>query len=119
MKKIINSAIYKEWVSLILGVMAAAAVLCTQSFNYSTYIQPEEGTQTEVPSDQHEDADKTTISQDAVSSFVQLTLTSGLHFIADIYQGIVEEFEVVVDQKIDFNSYFKALFRLIISPNAP
>lgn len=120
MKSVNNKTVINEWLSVTMGVVAALAVLCSQSFTYTSSIKAQQDTKKEVPSDHdQENHDIATVSQDAVSSFVQLTISHDLHFITDIYHNVVEEVNIEFDQKIDFNSFFKTLFRLIISPNAP
>lgn len=120
MRKMKKSAILKEWLALMLGVVAAIAII----FSQTTLVSDQNTTDTETqsqeePTDTDEKQDIPTITQDAVSSIAQLTLANGLHFIADIDQNEGETVKVQFDQKIDFNSYFRTLFRLIISPNAP
>jgi len=120
MKMVRNKTVINEWLSITLGVMAAIAVLCSQSLSYASSLRSEKETKKEIPGDHEQDHhDLPTLSQDAVSSFVQLTISHDLHFITDIYHNTVEEVNTELDQKIDFNSFFKTLFRLIISPNAP
>ncbi|WP_155211138.1 hypothetical protein [Fulvivirga aurantia] len=116
-----RSTVIKEWLSIALGVMAALAILCSQSFTYTQLSEVDKSIETEIPTNDSDDENQelATISQVAVSSFVQVTLSQGLHFITNIYHNVIEVVADHVDQKIDFNSYFKALFRLIISPNAP
>jgi len=119
MRSVRKAIVFKEWLSIVLGVVAAIAILCSQSFTYTVSELPDE-VKTELPADDDgEHHEVTTISQDAVSSVVQLTISHGLHFITNIYHNVVEVAKTWFDQKIDFNSYFKTLFRLIISPNAP
>ncbi len=121
MKKLINTTIIKEWLALTIGVIAAIAVV----FSQTTLVSSQNTTDTETHAhtdsgDSDEDNhDITTISQDAVSSIAQLTLANGLHFITDIDQNEGETVKVQLDHKVDFNAFFKTLFRLIISPNAP
>ncbi|MEP2771221.1 MAG: hypothetical protein ABJH05_03665 [Fulvivirga sp.] len=120
MRKLINTAIIKEGLALTLGIVAAVAILFSQtalvSDNHTSDTETHQSTEDDNTENKH---DITTITQDAVSSIAQLTLANGLHFITDIDQNESEPVKVQFNQKIDFNSYFRTLFRLIISPNAP
>ncbi len=120
MRKLINTAILKEGLALTLGIVAAIAILFSQTAFVSEKHTSDVETHQSSDDDNAENThDITIIAQDAVSSIAQLTLANGLHFITDIDQNETETVKVHFDQKIDFNSYFKTLFRLIISPNAP
>lgn len=114
-------AVFKEYLALAFGVIAAIAIICSQTFPQSTQLDQSEK-KSELPAQSDDDSDHheiPTISKNVVSTFVQVTLTQSLHFISDIYQPEGDEVNVQLDQKVNFNSYFKTLFRLIISPNAP
>jgi len=118
MKSSRNISRKKELAFILLGILAAVAVVFSQSFTNFTY-ELEKDVKTELPADEEGSEDIPTISNDAVSSFVQLTLNQALHFIADLKYQVKETITVFLDQKLDYNTYFKNLFRLIISPNAP
>jgi len=118
MKASRNISRKKELTFILMGVLAALAIVCSQSFSYFDYAGDSKAN-TEIPADEENQQDIPSISQDAVSSFVQLTLNQALHFIADLKYQVKETVTVFLDQKLDYNTYFKTLFRLIISPNAP
>ena len=116
-----NIATFKEWLALTFGVLAAIAIVCSQTLPQNAELGSEE-VKKELPAqsdDENDHHEIPTINQNVVSSFAQVTLTQSLHFISDIYQPEGDEVNVQLDQKVDFNSFFKTLFRLIISPNAP
>lgn len=120
MNRILKHKAIKDGLSLFLGVFVAIAILLSQSIVVSSSQEEETKPVTEQQSDQGDEAEQVlTISQDAVSSVAQITISHSLRFISDIYQKAEDKVEVNLDQKVDFNPYFRALFRLIISPNAP
>lgn len=120
MKGVKNISKYKHAIGMATGVVTALVILFSQVF-YFDYA-PETQSQVKTEQSQDQDGSETTdvtISQDAVSSIVQVNINQGLHFISDIHFSVTDlgDFEIVTIP--DLNKYFKALFNLIISPNAP
>lgn len=109
----------KHIMGLALGVLTALAVLCSQSCYYSL-IEKTKSVEASGSADQSDEGTGVSVlTTDAVSYFVQVTLNQALHVITEIYSEAVDQTKTEVDLKVDFDSYFKTLFRLIISPNAP
>lgn len=114
-----NISKHKHVIGICFGIVAAIVILVSQSFYYDYLASAEAGFHTEVEDEGEEDHAIITINKDVVTSAVQLTITQTLHFIADIHLDNAAQADIEIDQKVDFNTYFKTLFRLIISPNAP
>lgn len=112
--KILN----KQVIGICFGIVAAIVVLLSQSF-YFDYLVSTEKITAEVADEGEDEPEILSISKIALTSAVQHSITHALHFIADIYFDNSGEERVEVDQKVNFNTYFNTLFRLIISPNAP
>lgn len=111
---------YKHALGISLGIVAAIAVLFSQSCYYNYVALEKSKVNTEVPgADGEEHHDVLTISKDAVTSAVQFTISQVLHLIGNIDLQNSDEVEVELEQTTDFNTYFRTLFRLIIAPNAP
>lgn len=120
MNNLRNISRYKQTIGICFGIVAAVVILVSQSCYYNFLANEEAKVNTEVSDEKGEPKhDVLTISKDAVTSVVQYTLSQALHFIAEIYLENTDEVEIDVDQEVDFNTYFKTLFRLIIAPNAP
>lgn len=103
-----------------MGVIAAAVILCSQSF-YFDYVQGvESNVKTEIPAD-GEEGERTVLkmSQQAISSVATFAIQNVLHFISQIYVEDQSETPNVFQNTEGFTSYLQTLFRLIISPNAP
>lgn len=112
---------YKHISGIALGVIAALVILFSQSF-YFDYVAKIEGkTKTEQTSDSDEDSGDTVIkmSQQALSSGVEISIQSVLHFIGQIYDEVEVELPSITFKTQGLTSYLQTLFRLIISPNAP
>lgn len=120
MKRRIQS-INKEYVGIALGVVAALVILLSQSF-YFSYVEGIEGPAIKTAqAGDFEDSDKTVLEMghQALSSIAQFAVQNVLHFISEIYiEDLNENGEYILTNE-GFTPYFKALFRLIISPNAP
>lgn len=111
---------YKQTLSICIGIIAAMAILISQSCYYNYLAKEEARAKIEVTDDEGEDNHEVlTISKDAVTSAVQFTISQVLHFIAEIHQENGADIEVKDDRVVEFNSFFKTLFSLIIAPNAP
>ncbi|ELR70918.1 hypothetical protein C900_03201 [Fulvivirga imtechensis AK7] len=120
MKKLGKISRYKQTIGICFGILAAVVILVSQSCYYNFLANEEAKVNTEVNDQKGEPKhDVLTISKDAVASVVQYTISHALHFIAEIYLENTDEVEIAIDQEVDFNAYFKTLFRLIIAPNAP
>ncbi|UII33398.1 hypothetical protein LVD17_06130 [Fulvivirga ulvae] len=112
---------YKQTIGIVIGIVAAVVILVSQSFYYDYMANAEVGVKTEIGNETTDDQqpDILTISKDAVTTVVQFTITQVLHFIAELQLANSDEIQVEFDQKVELDTFFKTLFRLIISPNAP
>lgn len=119
MKSFKNISKHKQTIGICFGIIAAIVILMSQSFYYDYLANASQEATVEVSDEGNEQPDILTISNDAVTSVVQFTIAHVLHFIAELYLDNTDEIEVEVVGKIEANSYFKTLFRRIISPNAP
>ena len=111
---------YKQSIGIVIGIVAAVVILVSQSFYYD-YLASADGVNTEISTENTDDQqpDILTIGKDAVATVVQFTITHVLHFIAELQLANSDEIEIEFDQKVELDTFFKTLFRLIISPNAP
>ncbi|MBL6446844.1 hypothetical protein JMN32_11010 [Fulvivirga sp. 29W222] len=112
---------YKQTIGIVIGIVAAIVILVSQSFYYDYMASTEGGVKTEIGSEPtgEQQPDILTIGKDAVTTVVQFTITQVLQFIADLQLANSDEVQIEFDQKVELNTFFKTLFRLIISPNAP
>lgn len=117
-----NISALKHTIGIAIGIIAALVILVSQTF-YFDYLANTDGdkVKTEVAEDgsEHHASDVLTISQDAVTTVVQFTINQILLFITDLQLISNEDVKVEFSQKVELTTYFKTLFRLIISPNAP
>ncbi|UII22837.1 hypothetical protein [Fulvivirga ligni] len=118
---------FKHTIGLCIGVLAALVILTSETCYYSymaSYSLATSGKDTtiDIKHDNKDDSNDhaiLSISKDAVSSVAHMNITQALHFITEIYSGSSEDVVEIPENIPDFNTYFKTLFRLIISPNAP
>ena len=112
---------YKHFTGILFGIFAGLIILSNQSL-YSSY-QPEPMEQSnQTPADQQEDGEEVPIikvGQEAITSVVQVVLVQAIRSVTDIVFSDEHEVKPTSQSEIRSNSYFKALFNLIISPNAP
>lgn len=116
-----NISKIKHSTGILFGLLAAVVILVSQGF-YFDYVGKIEGkVKTEKTSDADEDSHESVIkmSQQALSSGVEISIQSVLHFIGEIYTDDSVEVPSVSQNFKGLTSYFQTLFRLIISPNAP
>ncbi len=111
---------YKFRAGLILGFLAAIAILMTDF----TLVNHQGKTDTELRADQEQDrgdesSTQLTASKDLVATVSQLTIQHAWHFIADIYTVDHEDQDTRGFDVREYDTWFRTLFRLIISPNAP
>ncbi|MEL7004629.1 MAG: hypothetical protein AAFN93_18120 [Bacteroidota bacterium] len=119
MKSIKNIAKYKHMTGMILGVMTAVIILFTQAFQYDYVADTKVEVKTEKSDESNETSNDLTISTDAVTSVVQININQVLPYIADINFNLEDQTSFETIRVPNPNKLFKALFTLIISPNAP
>lgn len=117
---------FRQFTVIFLAMLAFTTVICHYSvdqvlenifFNAGTV--ENEAT---LPADQQEERSAehlSTLAYEAIVPIAQLSLVQELYIIADLTLLNEIEMEEVLETPLYFNSYFKTLFRLIISPNAP
>lgn len=106
----------KHAIGMMMGIITAVVILSTQTFYYDYAVK----NQVEIASeDEEQPSEILTIGHDAVSTVVEYTLQQVLHFISTIYTESAEALNIELEEEPRFNALFKALFRSIISPNAP
>ncbi len=111
---------YKHVGGIAVGLMAAVAILLSQSFYFDYVRGVESNVKTEIPSsDQDEQQTVIKMGQQAVSSVATFAVQNVLHFITEIYSEDKSEKPSIFQNTTGFSSYLQNLFRLIISPNAP
>ena len=114
-----NILTLKEVTGVAIGVFVALIVLFNQAFYYNYLAEVNDGgVKTEI-NDSQEDTPVIKLAQDAVSSVVQVVLAQTLHVISEILFADGEDTTVETPLNIGVSSYFKTLFNIIISPNAP
>ena len=107
---------------LFLGIGAALVILTSRSLYYAHSQDNQAGTEEVKRHAEPEDGEgqeQLTIAEDAIASIVPLSVSHVLHFIADIFLPEKDKLNVEVDTTPELTTYFKTLFRRIISPNAP
>lgn len=113
-----RSVVHSKSLALLFGILTAAVIVCTQTVQYSYQPISSELEHAEAADEEGQTHVSMHLS-DAVSSYAQITLDQALHELSSIYMEVKDRVEIPVEQKLNFNSLFKTLFRLIISPNAP
>ena len=112
----------KHKAGILLGILAAVTILFSQSFYYSlsesdTFIQDEQkSSETKKADDKHE---VITSSNVLLSSIAQLNIEKIASFVIEIPFNDGVNFGNLRPEPGDYNTYFRTLFRQIISPNAP
>ena len=102
-----------------IGVLAAVVILFTQSFCFDYAESAESKVKTEQSDTTDEERTVLKIGSEAVAQVAQVSLQNVLHFISNIYLDNSQQSHIEYSPQPLFNAYFHALFRLIISPNAP
>ena len=119
MRKRNNILPFKEVASVVAGIFVALIILCNQAFYYNYLAELNDTkTKTEI-SDSQEDVPVIKLAQDAVSSVVQVIVVQALHLISEIVFVDREESKSEAPLNLGASAYFKTLFNIIISPNAP
>ena len=110
----------KHVTGILLGFFAVMIIL---SSSHMYYDHPStEAEQNGKALSHQQDEDETPvikIGQEAITSVVQIILVQPIRPITNITFSEEGEKKVTYTTKAKLNSYFKALFNLIISPNAP
>ena len=110
----------KHFTGILLGFFAVMIILSSSSLYYDHSSANEEQNQQALSQQQEDDETPVIkIGQEAISSVVQIVLIQPIRPITDITFSEEGEKKVAYTTKAKLNSYFKALFNLIISPNAP
>lgn len=108
----------KEAMGIALGLMAAVAILLSQTVYYSYLEAVNEKVSLDVTDENGQELPVLQMAQDAVVSFAQISINQTLDFISDIIICVdIDNNEVPKSLRLD--GYFETLFNLIISPNAP
>ncbi|WP_350115725.1 hypothetical protein [Fulvivirga sp.] len=104
-----------------LGVLAALVILVSQGLYFEYVSNVENAVALEQSSDNSDESTDVVIKMghQALSTAVELSTQSVLHFITHIYDENPVEKPLVSERLSGLTSYFQTLFRLIISPNAP
>ncbi|QSE97525.1 hypothetical protein [Fulvivirga lutea] len=121
MKLSSNISRFKHSAGIAMGLLAALVILVSQSFYFEYVSNFEQSVSVEQTSDNSDDSEDQVIKMghQALSSAVEFSIQSVLHFITHIYDENPVEKPLVSENINGLTSYFQTLFRLIISPNAP
>ena len=108
-------------ITLLAGLTVAVFVLISfNTFQLGYYTEPAAEIQDEeAPNQEESGEDQTVISLEGLASIIQITVS---HFITNLFDVAFGESEKVYQDLENLPvglSYFKVLFSLIISPNAP
>ncbi|MEM9390175.1 MAG: hypothetical protein AAGA02_06860 [Bacteroidota bacterium] len=118
MKWTLKIARRKESLGIALGLLAAFAILFSQTFYYSYLETANDGVSLDVTDENGEELPVLKMAHEAVASFAQISINQTLDFISEIIiSNEVSTNEVPKTLRLD--RYFETLFNLIISPNAP
>ncbi len=107
---------------ILLGILAACTILFSQSFYYSletvkSNVHVE--SQADDGGGDAQEGDLLSAANDMVSSVAQLSLEEVETFFIDIPLNVELDLSNLTEEAIDFDEFFRTLFRQIISPNAP
>ncbi len=113
---------FKFRAGIMLGLLAALVILVTDVS--SATLQKLEVAQVQADQDSPDSNDDhqetiVTAGKNLVATVSQLTIDHSWHFIADIWFEIPDDQVMTGFEIREYNTWFKTLFRLIISPNAP
>lgn len=116
-----NKLNQKKSITLIVGLMVAILILISfNTFQPNYHQEPTVDTQGQAAANQEKSGDeRSVISLEGLASIVQVTVS---HFFTILFDVVFGESEKVYHDLEDMPlrlSYFKVLFSLIISPNAP
>ncbi len=118
MKKAFEIAQRKGKARIVIILIAALAILSTQSLYYHYLDSFDQQASLEMQDDNGEEFPILQMSQDAVVSVAQLSINQTLDFISEIVLSEDLE-ERRIPKALRLDGYFDTLFNLIISPNAP
>ena len=120
MKYITDILKAKHTLGIALGLMAAFVILFSQSF-YFDYVSNVEGdVKTENSAESHSDSETVIkMAHQALSTVAEFAVQTVWHFITEIFVADKVETPHYFESYSGFTPYFQALFKLIISPNAP
>lgn len=112
----------KYALGVIVAIIAAFSILTSQSFYYSLQtvkkdIQVEK--KTDNPSGDQADADLLSAANDLQTSVLQTPIEKVVLLIIEIPFNENSDLSRLKDVPSNYNTYFRTLFRRIISPNAP
>jgi len=111
---------YKFRAGITLGLIAALAIVMTNQTLVNHQVKAEMHIDAGQDQDQNDEPKaQLSAAKDLLASVSQLTITQAWHFIADIYTVDHENQDLRGFEIREFNTWFRTLFRLIISPNAP
>ncbi|MCA6078133.1 hypothetical protein [Fulvivirga sedimenti] len=104
---------------VVIGLLAALTILFSQSFYYSLSSVQEKVAVAKKTSGDQEKEIKVSSSNDLLSTIAQLSITQTDFSIIEIQLNDYVDFSSLRPEIPDFNTFFRTLFRRIISPNAP
>jgi cytochrome c-type biogenesis protein CcmH/NrfG len=111
---------YKFKAGILMGFMAVCAILYVDlsSFTYrQAAIQHEKAESSEEKENKSQEI--LDAGKNLIAHVSQLTLVQTWHFIGEIYLVDHQDQEIQDLEIGEYNTWFKTLFRIIISPNAP
>ncbi|MEM6522536.1 MAG: hypothetical protein AAGF85_06330 [Bacteroidota bacterium] len=117
MKRYVSLEKRKKNLGIAFGVLAAVAVLFSQSF-YFNYLESIDTTSVEQTDERGDDTPVIKMAQDAVVSVAQIFIHQVLDYLGDISVGR-EIIKTEIPRTLRLDRYFQTLFNIIISPNAP
>lgn len=103
-----------------MGLLSAVAILATDvtSFSYQELVETHAQNDDTADGEEKENT-QITAEKNLVASVSQLTIQHGWHFIAEIYFDDEQDYDITGLDVKKYNTWFRTLFRAIISPNAP
>ncbi len=104
---------------VVIGLVAALTILFSQSFYYSLSSVQEKVAVAKKSADDQEKEIKISSSNDLLSTVAQLNITPTDFSVIEILLNDSVDFSSLRPETADFNTFFRTLFRQIISPNAP
>ena len=118
MNRVVKLVNKKEAFGIVLGILAAIAILFTQGFYYDYLAEVNDHASIEFTDGQSGHVPVLKITHDAIPSVAEISINQALNFISDIvFSDEVAENDAPKTLRLD--RYFENLFNLIISPNAP
>ena len=111
---------HKHFTGILFGIFAGLIILSNQSLYYNLDAETAEQTKKELADQEEgEEIPAIKVGQEAITSVVQVILVQAIRSVTDILFSDDNEVKHTYSSEVSPNSYFKALFNLIISPNAP